>query len=167
VSDSNLTIVNTSFVSCTSREHGGAIFSRNSSIEVNATRFLHSFARNGTGGAISLHDQSSLHGSQVILRDNRAQNNGGSVHVTNGSTVLLEESSFIRGSGLRGGGISVSQNSTLLCYACDFRYNSADLGGALYIHSDDGRPIVAQLQDTTFENNTAYLRGGKDICFSI
>lgn len=62
-----------------------------------------------------------------------------------------------------GGGIRVESRSSLLCTSCDFRNNVAIHGGGMHTWANDSVPIVAQIQDSSFVNNTAYNDGGKDL----
>lgn len=62
-----------------------------------------------------------------------------------------------------GGGMGITSGSSLLCTYCEFRNNVATWGGGLNARADDSIPVVAQLQDSVFINNTALGYGGK--CF--
>jgi len=59
-----------------------------------------------------------------------------------------------------GGGIALINASSLLCYSCSIVSNKAFSGAGLHVYSNNSIPIVAQLQNSRFENNSAESYGG-------
>lgn len=88
--------------------------------------------------------------------------NGGGIHATNSSRLNTTNISMHSNVALEyGGGIGLDSGSSLLCIRCDFRNNMAKWGGGMTAWVYDGILVVAQLQDSSFENNTAHDYGGK------
>jgi len=138
---------------------GGSLSSVNSSLEVYSSSVVH--GRAGIiGGAMHLR-ASSVAIEVTQIQSNSAMEDWGGMSAIQGSFInasgMVLESNSARNAG---GGICVASASSLVCYLCQVHRNRAFSGAGLYTNSDNAIPIVAQFQDSSFENNTAVSYGG-------
>eukprot|EP00210_Caulerpa_lentillifera_P003957 g3776.t1 len=142
-----------------SAEFGGALYAYKTNINITNSTFEKSSASR-SGGSIYI-EQSNAKLENTILQSNAAIEDCGGVCVyrtsyLNAHNLTIQSNS----AGNMGGGIAVDNGSSILCYACMILNNRADRGAGLHVYSDISKPIVAQLQNSRFENNSAYLYGG-------
>ena len=106
------------------------------------------------GGAIHLRNGSQLTGEDLTFLNNTAQD-GGAIDLSSGTQLSLTDSIFQANQATTGGAIDVDTNSQLNLTRGSFRNNSSLTGGA--IRSDSGQ-ITADR--TEFINNQAGISGG-------
>jgi len=95
------------------------------------------------------------------LESNEAQDDGGGIFATDACRINATNIEVVSNiAGDIGGGISLGNGSSLLCNSCMVLNNKAFAGAGIYAFSNNSIPIVAQLQDSRFENNSAQAYGG-------
>eukprot|EP00210_Caulerpa_lentillifera_P003958 g3777.t1 len=156
--DSNLTLQSVTMTN-NSAETGGALYAYRANINITNSTFEKSSASR-SGGSIYM-EQANATLEDMTLQSNEAKEDCGGVCVyrtsyLNASNLTIQSSS----AGNVGGGIAVDNSSSILCYSCMILNNRADRGAGLHVYADNSIPIVAQLQNSRFENNSAYLYGG-------
>ena len=134
VSGNNNIISDCTFINCTSKDHGGAIYNQN----VNLTVVNCYFSKNSNdnyGGAI--HGQyCSLNVLNCSFEDCYS-NYGGAISISNGNATILN-SNFTYCSAGRGGSIYSYPSKKLNIANCNFvNSNSATDGGSIYVNGDN------------------------------
>eukprot|EP00210_Caulerpa_lentillifera_P000407 g397.t1 len=123
---------NSTISNCFASQNGGAILMSSTNATIEETLLEWNHARVYCGG-LAAFSASHVNSSHIIIRSNSAGNNGG--------------------------GICVS-DSSILCYSCQISNNRALSGAGLYAYSNNSILVVAQLQNSKFENNSALSHGG-------
>jgi len=153
------------FIECRARS-GGVIHALLGIVNVEKSTFEKNDAVDGTGGAMQF-DSSRISIGDTELSSNNARNYAG-IHVLNSTrmnaTNISIHSNVARESG---GGMGLESGSSLLCRGCQFIKNEAKQGGGMTIWANESMPIVAQLQDSTFANNTASAYGGEILLYFL
>eukprot|EP00210_Caulerpa_lentillifera_P006659 g6362.t1 len=149
-----------SFVNNSADSDGGAVWITNAITKVLISNCK--FTRNKAGGSgAGLHlSQSNVIIQQTEFLLNEAKSYTGIYGLQKSNLVCTQTSLIFNTAVESGGGIGIDPGSSLRCFECEFKNNSARRGAGLYIDSNDSKPIVAQLQDSTFENNNASEYGG-------
>jgi len=112
-----------------------------------------------SGGSLAANNASLEMVDSTVTR-NHADESGGGVYLVY-SNASIETTRFeLNNAENNGGGISVVNGSALLCYSCLLVNNRAFSGAGLYAFSNNSIEIVAQLQNSRFENNSAESSGG-------
>lgn len=102
------------------------------------------------GGGLYAYDGAGVVLSQVILRGNTAETYGGAVALDDGTTLQADSLQVIGNLSMRGGGIFAEGVTPLNISNGLFDDNSAEVGGALHLHSS-----TVTLINTDFEDNSA------------
>eukprot|EP00210_Caulerpa_lentillifera_P003860 g3687.t1 len=138
---------------------GGAIYGVLAIIEVMNSMLVMNHARRSGAGIYM--EQSNATVKNTILLSNEATKNCGGICAYVASHLvasnLIVQSNI---AGDAGGGIGVVNASSILCDSCKIMNNSAIRGGGLDVYSNNSIPIMAQLQNSLFENNSAHPYGG-------
>eukprot|EP00210_Caulerpa_lentillifera_P003968 g3787.t1 len=138
---------------------GGAFFSTNSTTNITDSTFEANHVEE-FGGAVYLKESNATL-QNTIMQSNEATKDCGGIYAAEVSHLdarnFIVQSNF---AGNEGGGICVGNGSSILCYSCQISNNRADSGAGMFIHSNNSIPIVAQLQNSQFENNSAQSYGG-------
>ena len=131
--------------------HGGAVYSRRSSVTVTNCNITGNTA-NLNGGAI--YSQNLVTISHSTLSDNTAITQGGAIY--SGSELICECCVFLNNSAADGGAVLVNDSSSFI--SCEFNNNTAqNFGGAIHITGTDSSTSVL---DAIFVNNIAVTLGG-------
>eukprot|EP00210_Caulerpa_lentillifera_P003956 g3775.t1 len=138
---------------------GGALYSWNATMNIINSIFNNNRA-DDLGGAIHA-VQSNTTIENTAIQSNKAHMDCGGICATEKSQLEGTDLSIRSNSaGSHGGGIVISNSSSVLCYSCKILNNTAYSGAGLYAYSNNSIPIVAQLQNSRFENNSAHSFGG-------
>eukprot|EP00210_Caulerpa_lentillifera_P000404 g394.t1 len=138
---------------------GGSLFAFEATFKMRNSTISNCYASNIGGAIVIASTQAKIESTQ--LESNHAEVDCGGIaalsasHV-NSSHIIVRTNS----AGDVGGGICIYYASSLLCYSCQIINNSANSGAGLYLYSNNSIPVVAQLQNSKFENNSALLYGG-------
>eukprot|EP00210_Caulerpa_lentillifera_P003941 g3761.t1 len=138
---------------------GGALYGINATMNITHSTFEINHAR-GSGGAVYMKNSSTIL-EETIIQSNEAGGNFGGIcalevsHL-NASNLIVQSNS----AGNLGGGVGIGNGSTILCYLCNVSNNKAFSGAGLYIYVNNSISIVAQLQNSRFENNSARFYAG-------
>jgi len=138
---------------------GGVWLQGNSTTLVSGCNFENNVALLGGGAMFMTQSNATMY--NVAMEQNEVQQTGGGICVIEASYLEAEnvtiESNVAKN---EGGGVVVANASSLLCHSCLFLHNRASHGAGLYVLSNNSIPIVAQLRDSHFENNSAESHGG-------
>eukprot|EP00210_Caulerpa_lentillifera_P003962 g3781.t1 len=158
VHSSSLTIHTTTLES-NNATYGAAIYSWNATMNISDSTFKANHV-NRSGGAM-LVSQSNATLGNTIVQYNKAMEECGGICAIHWSHLIARNVSIISNSAeMRGGGIGIANGSSILCDSCKIKNNMAYRGAGLYAISNHSIPIVAQLQNSRFENNSAQAYGG-------
>lgn len=115
----------------------------------------------GTSASVSISNLTICNGNGDDFRSgnlgNQADGAGGGVYVSDGSTVLFDTVVFRNNRSRRGGAV-VSRGSTLVVKNCRFQCNSADHEGAAIQSSFstvDQKPVKVEVKDSVFVFNSS------------
>eukprot|EP00210_Caulerpa_lentillifera_P003953 g3772.t1 len=153
--------ISLNFVTITSNNamFGGALYGINTTMTVTSTGFGTNWASK-SGGALYL-EQSNAVVTNSTMQANEAHENCGGIcaielsHLT--ASNLSIQFNVARNVG---GGIGIGNGSSILCYSCYISNNKALRGGGMHVYSNNSIRVVAQLQNSKFENNSARSYGG-------
>ena len=130
----------------------GALYTAFCNVSIISGKFMHNIA--DIGGALVAHN-SSLYLARSTHSYNTA--NIGGVMVTSGSTIDMDNNSFINNAAAQSGGAMVTYNDTFTIRSTTFTNNSADFkGGVMATYGDSSFDI----KNSTFTNNRADRSGG-------
>jgi len=156
VHDANVSLVDVQ-LKLNRAANGGSLSADNAHMKVINTTVIGSSARRD-GGAIA------MRGTNATFETLRLESNdaldGGGMHASRDSHINASYVDIVSNSvGAEGGGIALV-NSSLLCYSCILLTNRAFRGSGLYAYSYQFGPVVVQLQNSRFGNNSARAYGG-------
>eukprot|EP00210_Caulerpa_lentillifera_P003970 g3789.t1 len=138
---------------------GGAVSCLSATLTINLSIFEANHAQE-VGGALYM-EESNATLRNTNVQFNEAKEDCGGICATEGShleaTNLTVQSNI---AGNEAGGIGIGNVSSILCYSCVIANNNANRGAGMYFYSNNTIPIVAQLQNSRFENNSAQSYGG-------
>eukprot|EP01124_Arcella_intermedia_P026175 TRINITY_DN4856_c0_g1_i1.p1 TRINITY_DN4856_c0_g1~~TRINITY_DN4856_c0_g1_i1.p1 ORF type:complete len:703 (-),score=75.31 TRINITY_DN4856_c0_g1_i1:387-2495(-) len=120
---------------------GGAIYVGKSST-VNITSSLFNINQAENGGAILIFNQAKVYIAGTTFDSNIAKRNGGGLYIGyQANSVILNSDLFInneaRATGEFGGGAFYAQETRVTVYNCQFRGNTASMGGGIHIKLTD------------------------------
>lgn len=142
--------------------YGAGMSGASANVEISNTSFLTNVAEE-YGGAMDLVNV-TITLQHSVLESNEAVQDGGGIAAISGSRLTLSDMLIDSNkAGYNGGGIAVSLGASLLCYSCNFLRNEADYGAGLHLPTEESPLVVAQLQNSTFEENSAFFYGGKNL----
>jgi len=144
--NNSLSISGTSFISNTATQDGGGVLQWNSNqfVVVNNARFERN-AVIGNGGGLAIAQGATTTVTGTLFLSNRAS----SYQTT--ETDVLGGGFYFSGTGLLQITASTFRSNYVLCSLCD-----RNDGGGAYVYA----ATAAVVQDSSFENNNAYLGGG-------
>lgn len=138
-------------------EYGAGIWAEQGELILNRCRLLENRGR--YGGAVYCKDP-------LIARATRFENNsaevGGAIFASSGwpgSSVRLEDCSFLRNDGSRGGALYVDSCASLDALRCEFSENHAGEGGAIFAETAEGYGMLALVECRFVENVAGYTGG--------
>ncbi|MBQ4091049.1 MAG: hypothetical protein IJC64_01900 [Clostridia bacterium] len=140
--DKTLVVENTSFISNTATENGGAINAGGSTV-------------------VTITD--------CTFTTNESDANGGAVYVSTNTTLCIDNSTFDGNKALKGdtssGGAIYGTKSTITITGDNtwFKNNQADRGGAIYITHSNNQPSILEMMGGKFEQNSAAEGGAVSI----
>eukprot|EP00210_Caulerpa_lentillifera_P003967 g3786.t1 len=138
---------------------GGALFSSNSTTNVTNSTFEANHVKE-FGGAVYLKESNATFQNTIMHLNEAIEDCGG---ICAAEVSHLEARNFIVQSnfaGNEGGGIGIKNGSSILCYSCEISNNSANSGAGMHVYSNNTVPLVVQLQNSQFVNNSAKSYGG-------
>ena len=115
------------------------------------------------GGAILLYNSNArIHNCWFI--DNTTSNNGGgALHISYSNIPSISSCKFSgNNTSILGGAVNVSFGVNVTFENCEFEYNVADYGGALFVQRDS----IAIIENCKISNNTTYGEAGAGIYLS-
>ena len=120
-------------------------------------------AYSGGGGAIRLYNSTASIHNCWFIDNNSSQNGGGAVHISYSNIPAITSCRFLNNyTGIQGGAVHVSFNVNVTFENCEFEYNIANYGGALFVQ----RNSVAVIENCKISNNTTYGEAGAGIYLS-
>lgn len=140
-------------------EEGGCLAGVSAELRISNSVCQGGIASSKAGGLLLNSCNATIIDTQIT--SNQARSFGGILGTDNSRIIATNLSSSLNIAVEEGGGLGLEDGSSLLCNRCSFHHNIATRGAGLYIESDDSLPLVAQLQDASFRNNTALRFGGK------
>ena len=167
----------------TATSAGGAVFMVNSEMDANMTRFQENQAV--VGGSIAAY-RSKLQLTESSFTDDKATRFGGSILLNPNSSAIIFNTSLSNSRATHGGGIWLTESNLtadglqiakceatedggavladatpiFLCSGCVFSDNEAEgHGGAIAFGSSEPQSLSLQLNNCTFNNNSADLGG--------
>ena len=148
-SQANLIISGTDFTKCyTLSNAGGAIYVRNSNLDVKKSNFTSCNATFG-GAVCDLESNSSM--DSIVANDNAASYQGGAIYKMYG-TMDIKSSSFSDNMALNGGALYLDNSSDISVKLSKFISNQADYeGGAVFTILN----IKEDVSSNTYKNNKA------------
>eukprot|EP00210_Caulerpa_lentillifera_P003940 g3760.t1 len=140
-------------------QYGGSLYAeRFSNVTSTSTKFANNIA-SSSGGAIFI-SNSTLTLDNTTVQSNEARKDCGGVCAIKVSKVLARNLTILSNTAKNvGGGIGIGNGSSILCYACNISNNNAFSGAGLHVSINDLILIVAQLQNSNFEKNSARSYG--------
>ena len=138
---------------------GGSIAMQSSRVQLTESDFINEKATTAAG-SIAVNDHSSLIIFNTSLSKSKA---------TSGGSIWLRRQSSLAADGLKiseceatenGGAVLADASSTFLCSRCTFSDNSVEgHGGAVAFYSPEPQSLALQLNNCTFNNNSADIGG--------
>ena len=120
-------------------------------------------AYSGGGGAILLYNSTASIHNCWFIDNNSSQNGGGALHISYSDIPAITSCRFLNNyTNILGGAVHVSFNVNVTFENCEFEYNIADYGGALFVQ----RNSVAVIENCKISNNTTYGEAGAGIYLS-
>ena len=154
-----LKLQNVSFMYNTAGEFGGAIGGQNATVHVEDAEFIGNKATQ-VGGAVCVQEQAYLRLVNCVFYNNVAYGPGGlggAVIVAYNATLEVEDTYFISNTAnMEGGGVSGTQNSTLIIKSTNFTKNKALFAGGLQVQLNS----FLTMRNCTFDSNSADNTGG-------
>lgn len=158
VENSSMSLVATSLKSNFAAK-GGALFSLEASLKISNSCFERNLASKNSGALLLEVTDARL--EDIRIKSNQAFKECGGIQAVDRSNISASNLVVMSNSaGAMGGGICVANGSSLLCDLCSIVNNTALSGGGLYVFSNHSVTVVAQLQSSRFENNSAQSYGG-------
>eukprot|EP00210_Caulerpa_lentillifera_P000356 g349.t1 len=140
-------------------EFGGSVHGNNSLIKITNSKTQNNIASNA-GGFLAA-TASSIILESIWVSFSQAGETGGGIFADLESHLYGQDLSIVSNvANKTGGGVALLSDATFLCYSCKIKNNSADSGGGVYIVSQNKEAVVAQFQDTIFDNNIGRSYGG-------
>ena len=133
------------------RSPSGALYTTFCNVSIVSCRFIHN--RADIGGALVAHN-SSLYLARSTYNNNTA--NLGGVMVTSGSTIDMDNNSFINNAAAQSGGVMVTYDDTFNISSTTFNNNSADYAGGVMLISGISS---FDIKKSMFTNNSAGSSG--------
>ncbi len=130
-------------------------------ITIQGLSLLHGRADDGQNGGCIL-----ISGDNAVIKDCNISGCiatwGGGIWVSEaiGSTTILDRVVISRCTAERGGGIGVASNLRIREHFWSFENEASLVGGALYLHLEEGKVIFESGQPALFERNSAWFAGG-------
>ena len=160
-------IVSTCTFSGNHGQNGGGIINDGSSPNIRDCIFDQNSVGN-RGGGISNYYNSSPTITNCIFNGNTANDSGGGIeNAVNDFDIIptIISCIFSRNTAGNGGGGIVNSNSSLILINCNFRINSANIGGGIanFVGSSGGitgPPSISIITNCTFRDNSASSGGG-------
>eukprot|EP00210_Caulerpa_lentillifera_P006658 g6361.t1 len=147
-----------SFANHSALSDGGGIWIRYTNVLISNSNFIGNKA-SGSGAGLHL-SQSNVTIRQTKLLLNKAKSYAGIYGLQKSNLVCTQTSLIFNTAVESGGGVGIDPGSSLRCFECEFKNNSARRGAGLYIESHTATFIAAQLQNSIFEFNFASEFGG-------
>ena len=160
---SSANITDSNLLSNAAVDVGGAI-----EVVTSTLNLVNGEAANNTavrGGVISASFSSRVHLAGALLRDNRADDEGGAVYVASGTLTTTSGAALVDNSASRGGAVFLDVDTEVGSEITNasFTGNHATIGGALALLATSA-PVL--LRDVDVSHNTAEVGGGGVAVFS-
>ena len=157
--------INRSYFSNNRAEYAGAVHSKGGWVWMRDTTFYRNFARGSAGMSVVGHTPRVDLFNTDFKNNSASFNNsrGGALTLDNVQEINIERSEFLNNSNAdgNGGAISFYQKGRTSIKHSTFANNSADRGGAVYIHQDVlGNYSSFDIVNTTISGNSANNGGG-------
>ena len=159
IKKSNVKIIGSIFQRNYAFQHGGALYTQNSSsINIQSSIFRNNRAHHHGGVIFSIYSN-TLNVSNTIFTQNKAiYNSGGVISMSYNTTFHIFDSKFIMNTaGVEGGALVIDKNNFLYIDNSSFISNMAELNTGV-LRAQNESEIV--LKNCTFRNNTAVLASG-------